>query len=573
MKKLKIVAIVTLATCIGMFVSCMSAAIDPQKAATELAPITRTATKNSEGVYYCIFVRSFADSDGDGVGDFNGITEKLDYLNDGDDTTTDDLGVTGIWLMPIYDAGSYHGYDVKDYYSVNPDYGTMEDFDAMVAAARERGISVILDITCNHSSVNNQWFLDSMDPDDPHHDWYRWARKGDINCNIDRKIWGHAAWRYATNGWYYAGLFDSCMPDFNLANEDVKKEFSKITKFWLDKGVTGFRFDAVSHVFNAAELRSGESTFPASNEWWSYITDEIESNYADAWNVGECWEATPLRAKYAESLQSLFHFDLGKRISSALKVGNGGQNGIAKLFASAGDAYKEVNPEYIDATFLTNHDQTRFMTLINNPDAAKQKEQMKCAAAIYMTAEGVPFIYYGEEIGMKGANPGDERVRTPFIWNEKSKTSPSWYSEQFGTIDTQNKDTTPLNVQEKDDNSIVEYYKRIIRIKTAYPELYRGRMTPLWTGSKQLTSWLMSDTAEAGVVDPTIASGKTAFVVHNVSNTVVTVDIPKEALAQISGTDLIFSGNGEVSLVGTTLTMPAYSSAIIGELAAVPQVE
>ena len=159
MKKLKIVAIALLVACIGMFASCVSAAINPEKAATELAPIARTATKNSEGVYYCIFVRSFADSDGDGVGDFNGITEKLDYLNDGDDTTTDDLGITGIWLMPIYDAGSYHGYDVQDYYAVNPDYGTMEDFDAMVSAARERGISVILDITCNHSSYNNQWFV------------------------------------------------------------------------------------------------------------------------------------------------------------------------------------------------------------------------------------------------------------------------------------------------------------------------------------------------------------------------------------------------------------------------------
>src|SRR5574344_720964 len=139
-----------------------------EASATALSSVVRLAERPREDVYYCIFVRSFADSNGDGIGDFNGITRKLDYLNDGNDLTTDDLGVTGIWLLPIYPSQSYHGYDVDDYYATNPDYGTMDDFEKLVEECKKRGISVILDMTCNHSSIYNQWFIDSRNPADPH---------------------------------------------------------------------------------------------------------------------------------------------------------------------------------------------------------------------------------------------------------------------------------------------------------------------------------------------------------------------------------------------------------------------
>jgi glycosidase len=563
MKKLNVIVVTFILVCSFVFAGCVSTSIDPVKASEKLAPITRTAQKNSEGVYYCIFVRSFEDSDGDGTGDFNGITEKLDYLNDGDETTTDDLGITGIWLMPIYKSGTYHGYDVEDYYSVNPDYGTMQDFETLVTEAKKRGISVMLDITCNHSSVNNPWFIDSMDPSDPHRDWYRWAQKDDPNCNVNRSIWGHSAWHYYMNGWYYAGLFDSCMPEFNLSNEGVKKEFSKVCKFWIDKGVTGFRFDAASHVFNPAELRSGETSMPASTDWWSYISNEIKTDDSASWCVGECWEGTPLRAEYLKGLDSVFHFDMGTQILNALKAGRSGTNGIAKQLSYVYETYKETNPAYIDAPFLSNHDQARFMTLLNNPDRDKQLNEMKCAAAIYMTTEGVPFIYYGEEIGMKGSG-SDENVRTPFIWNNSVKSKSNWYTKKYGKIDKYNKDIEPLNNQEKDKDSLVEYYKRLIRLKTAYPALYRGRMTPLWTGKTELVSWMMRDTADAGVVAASIASGDTAFVIHNVSNKEITTEIPEQAISQLRAIDLIFKGNRGVVLNGTSITLPPYSSAVLG---------
>ena len=157
--------------------------VQPELAVTELAPVERKASKPGEGVYYSLFVRSFADGNGDGIGDFKGLTKKLDYLNDGNDLTVTDLGITGIWLLPIFPSQSYHGYDVDDYYAVNPDYGTMEDFETFLAEAKKRGISVIIDMTCNHSSAYNKWFIESKKPDSPYHTWYRWITDLDFTEN------------------------------------------------------------------------------------------------------------------------------------------------------------------------------------------------------------------------------------------------------------------------------------------------------------------------------------------------------------------------------------------------------
>ena len=191
---MKRVLLLPLALC-GMlpFFSCSSSPISasrPRHASEKSSPIVRLADKPSEGVYYSLFVRSFADSNGDGIGDFAGIIKKLDYLNDGDDATTDDLGITGIWLLPIYPSQSYHGYDVDDYYNVNPDYGTMGGFEKLLAECKKRGISVILDMTCNHSSVYNQWFIDSRNPADSHRTWYRWISPDDTRYNMRQQIWG-----------------------------------------------------------------------------------------------------------------------------------------------------------------------------------------------------------------------------------------------------------------------------------------------------------------------------------------------------------------------------------------------
>ncbi|ULQ60947.1 alpha-amylase [Brucepastera parasyntrophica] len=508
--------------------------IDPEKAVYELAPITRTVRTPGEGVYYCVFVRAFADSDGDGTGDFKGLTARLDYLNDGNDNTVSDLGITGIWLMPIFPSQSYHGYDVDDYYNVNPDYGTMEDFEIFLAEAEKRGISVIIDMTCNHSSVYTDWFIASKDPSSPYRNWYRWADEGDPRYNLNQRIWGHPLWNKVGNS-YYSGLFVPSMPDFNLANPEVREEFKKISKFWMDKGVDGFRFDAAGHVFNAAKIPAGESSEQQAVAWWTELVGYIKTENPEAYTVGEVWEPPSTRAVYMRGLDSSFHFDLGTKIIDAIRSGDGGQNNLANAMYAVYERYAEENPNYTDAPFLTNHDQNRISGMLRGDVA-----QLKLAASLYILTEGVPFIYYGEEIGMMGAKP-DEQIRTPMMWKAAGKDSlqTTWIDSKY------NKNTIPVDQQEKNKDSLLNYYKRVIRIKTAHPALYEGRMTPLATERSEIISWVMESETEK------------AFVMHNLSPEAVVVDLPE-------GIDmsLIFTTYPDIAVDGSAVTMPPRGSAV-----------
>ncbi len=210
-------------------------------------------------MFYEVFVRSFADSDGDGIGDLRGLTDRLDYLNDGDPSTNDDLGVTGLWLMPIAGSPSYHGYDVTDYEAVEPDYGTAEDFRAFMAAAHERGIAVIVDLVLNHTSIDHPWFQDARTPGSEHDDWYVWSTTGVPFAGPG----GRRIWHKDGDRWYY-GFFWEGMPDLNVANPEVEAALDDVARFWLeDMGVDGFRLDAARHLIedgdkteNSAEQRS-----------------------------------------------------------------------------------------------------------------------------------------------------------------------------------------------------------------------------------------------------------------------------------------------------------------------------
>lgn len=530
-----IIASAFLASC-SLMPSSSRGAIDPAKAVYSLAPVSREAAGAREGVYYSLFVRSFADGDGDGTGDFKGLAAKLDYLNDGDDATTGDLGVTGIWLLPVFPSPSYHGYDVDDYYGINPDYGTMADFEAFMAGAKVRGISVILDLTCNHSSSSNPWFVSSMDPESPYRDWYRWIGEGEAGYNLNQQIWGHKLWNPAGSS-YYSGLFYSGMPDFNLSTQALRAEFRKIAAYWMDKGVSGFRFDAAGHVYNAAKLKAGEPSQEQAIDFWSEYVLYIRSLNADAYTVGEVWEPTSTRAAYMKGIGSNFHFDLGTRIVEAIREGSGGKNNLANGLAGDYAAYAAENPDYIDAPFLSNHDQNRVSGMLKGDPAL-----LKLAASLYVLAEGVPFIYYGEEIGMMGAKP-DEQIRTPFLWGEpgKDRFQTAWIESKY------NKKTVPAALQEKDAESVLTFYKRLIRAKTAHPALFAGRLSAVSTGNSAIVSWALTSETER------------AFVLHNLSAETVTVALPEGqemplAFATYPGTRVNADG---------TVTIPARGSAVL----------
>ena len=214
----------------------------------------------SDRIFYEVFVRSFQDSDGDGIGDLRGLTSRLDQLNDGDPATTEDLGVTGLWLMPIAESPSYHGYDVVDYRAIETDYGTADDFRALIAAAHERGIVVIVDLVLNHSSRDHPWFRDALTPGSVHDDWYVWS---DSRPHVARSD-GSRVWHEAGGRFYY-GYFWEGMPDLNLENADVTAELDDLGRFWLEEmGVDGFRLDAARHLIeDGKQLENTPETF----EW------------------------------------------------------------------------------------------------------------------------------------------------------------------------------------------------------------------------------------------------------------------------------------------------------------------
>ncbi len=561
-----------------------AAAVDPVKAVNELAPVERKASKPGEGVYYSLFVRAFADGNGDGIGDFKGLIKKLDYLNDGDDLTTDDLGITGIWLLPIFESPSYHGYDVDDYYSVNPEYGTMADFEKLLAECKKRGISVIIDMTCNHSSVYNDWFKQSKDPKSPYRTWYRWIN--DLDFVENGGLYNRSQKGLAGNIWqidltspvtdengntiydkknqpvmnYYAGLFSTGMPDYNLDEPAVREEFKKIFKFWLDKGVDGFRFDAAGHAYNVAEVKPGTETITKSIAFWKEMEDYLVSQKPDVYSVCEVWEPTAIRARYMAGIPSNFHFDLGTLIAQCINNQEVNEdmnvpvdpdvntyNGFARSLEGKYNLYKTNNPNYIDAPFLSNHDQARSAASLQNKPA-----KIKLAADMYILAEGIPFIYYGEEIAMKSGSD-DPSKRTPMVWAKdgKDKLTSKWTdSPMYEKSNLYNRKTVSVQEQNKDPNSILNHYKRVIRVKTAHPALFKGRLHALSLAKPVLESYIMECEEEI------------AFVIHNVScYTTETAELP----AEVKDLSLVYAANPGVVIEDGKITVPPLTSVVLAK--------
>jgi len=458
------------------------------------------------GVYYSLFVRSFADSDGDGIGDFNGIREKLDYLQE--------LGISGLWLLPIYPSPSYHGYDVDDYYAVNPDYGSMEDFEKLIEACRQKGISIMLDITFNHSSSSNKWFTASKNPEDPHRDWYHWISADDSRYNLNQQVWGHRLWNKVGDS-YYAGEFFDGMPDFNLDCPELREELKRVLAFWMDKGVTGFRFDAAGHIYDKIKMPAGfDQSTKASAQFWKEMIDFTKSKNPSTYSVAEVWDTTSIRAQALDGLDSVFHFDLGDNyILNSIKQKSAGNNNLAHIIANDCEAYKKHNENYIDAPFLTNHDQPRIAGNLKG-----NVEELKLAACLYLLTPGIPFVYYGEELGMMSGTK-DETKRTPFLWTAMdSKKKPAFQTSWAAAADCiYNKKTIGLDTQKKDKNSLYNHYKNLINFRNGSSAFAKDSLLiPYDTGNSAIASWIIQ------------GSSSRALVVNNISEDTAEFTLPAD---------------------------------------------
>ena len=458
-------------------------------------PIEPATTVNwsDDAVCYEVFVRSFADSDGDGIGDLRGLTERLDYVNDGDPASETDLGATCIWLMPIMEAASYHGYDVTDYYAIERDYGTLDDFRDFMAAAHARGIHVILDLVLNHTSSEHPWFQEALrDPASPYRDWYIFEAEDPGYPGP----WGAEAWhRSPAADEFYYGVFWEGMPDLNYRNPAVTDEAERISDFWLNEmGADGFRLDAIKHLIEDGRVQ--ENT-PATHDWLRQYRAWLDQHAPEAVTIGEIFGASSflLDEYYPDQLHLYFQFEVGQQILAAANYGSAG--GLATITAEA----MATLPGQRWAPFLTNHDQERTMTTLGG-----DRQEARLAATALLTMPGLPFIYYGEEIGMTGTKP-DERLRTPMQWEPGPGAGftpgTPWEPAQGDAS------TVTVAGQDDDPSSLLNHYRRLIHLHTSHPALAHGSFVPLATDVGSAVAYLRE------------ADGETILVVLNAGTSAV----------------------------------------------------
>lgn len=496
-------------------------------------------------VFYEVFVRSFADSNGDGVGDFPGLTAKLDYLKD--------LGVDGIWLMPVFQSPSYHGYDTVDYEKIQPAYGTGEDFDRFLAEAHRRGIRVLLDFVMNHTSSQNPWFVDAASARDAEHRyWYVW--RGD-DPGWTQPWGGGRTWhRNDKDGTYYYGIFWGGMPDLNFENPVVRQKMETLASAWLARGVDGFRLDATRHLFanGPGELQNDQ---PQTHDYLKEFAGVVRAAKPQAFLVGENQADTPGIAAYygstavvkgGDELPMSFNFPLAAALVKA--VHDGDAAGIAAKYQEMATLYPAG---IVDTPFLTNHDQIRLATQLGD-DPAK----LRSAAAVLLTLPGAPFLYYGEEVGLQnGPGGADELKRTPMPWDASEgggfTSGHPWFDFAPG------KESENVAAETGDPNSLLNAYRRLIKLRHA--------SAALKTGDFKLLTATPGDNSTAPVLAFLRQGPKErVLVVHNLSGGEVTAGpfvFPGKRL------DTLLLLNGTTAKVakgkdGWTVRLPAGQSGV-----------
>lgn len=496
----------------------------------ELVQAQQKVSKWPRGVTYEIFVQAFVDSNNDGIGDIKGMTSKLDYLQN--------LGVEGIWLMPMNPSPSYHKYDVTDYYGIHPDYGTMADFKNFIQEAHKRNIKVVMDMVINHSSSQHPWFKDAAkNPNSPYRDYYVWTHKDDPQTQSAGRPTGADSdntrhWhKVAGSDYLYYGYFYDGMPDLNFDSPKLREEMFKVGRFWLTEvGVDGFRLDAARHIFPDERPHD-------NHQWWIYFRNEMLKAKKDVYLVGEVWAPADIVAPYMKGLPALFNFDMGFAITKVVNEEKAGD--LVSNHKKIRDFYQTINPDYVDAIFLTNHDQNRIMSAVNN-----DVNKAKMAAALLLTLPGSPYLYYGEEIGMTGKKP-DEYIREPFLWDVKAKdkSRTTWVKPRHTTDET----VKPVAVQIKDKNSIYNHYKTFLNLRNTSKALTYGELEPINLNNEKVSAFVRSQENES------------LLVLHNLSNAAVTLNLPDN----LREYNKIQFKNKEAKVNKQEVLIPAYSSLIL----------
>ena len=489
---------------------------------------------------YEVFVYSFCDSDGDGIGDLPGLLSKLDYINDGSPAEGDDLGMTGLWLMPVFPSNTYHKYDVNDFVAVDPSYGTLEDMDALLAACHERGMTVILDLPVNHTSTAHPWFqeaaeyLRSLPPgreavkeECPYVWYYQFARE-----QYDGYV------PLPDSEWYYEARFWSEMPDLNLTTGEVRQELKDVIDFWLDRGVDGFRLDAVTSYYT--------DNPEAGIEFTRWLTETAKERKPSAYIVGEAWADQNTYARfYRSGIDSLFDFAFAGRdgIISRIMNGTADLRYFAEAMVQEEELYASMNPLYVNAPFYTNHDMDRGAECFVGDDGTKAK----IAEALNLLMTGNAFIYYGEELGMKGAGR-DENRRAPMYWSDDPH-APGMCAGPAG-LDGIRMEYGSLEKQISDPDSIFSYVREAVRIRESLPAVSRGRTVRVpELEEESFVGFLREYSVDQGA--------DSVLVLINTGDTEVTRRLPDSVARYTDLRAALYTGDRNARLNDREITIPA----------------
>ena len=504
--------------------------------------IKASASADKYRSFYQVWIGSFCDSNGDETGDLPGLISKLDYINDGDPNSGDDLGADGIWLSPMMPSSSYHKYNVEDYFDIDPDFGTLADFDELIDECHSRGIVVIIDLVLNHSGSGHEFFQKACeelreDVEDGYARYYNISKTASDTYNR------------AVNGsdYYYEGAFSPDMPDWNLSYEGTREYFEEVTKFWLDRGVDGFRLDAVKYFDDA-------NTDGVEFLNWFYTM--AQSYNPDVYMVGEDWDdAGNIYEMYESGIDSLFNFKFANSGGEFLVASHGMVADLVTKLKKYDTNIKKHNENAINANFLTNHDMVRLANMLD-------EEDNKMAAALYMLAPGNTFTYYGEEIGIEAPNTSnDASYRTAMIWDNEDL--PDIYVP--GVSGVEENPLGGVKQQLEQEHSLLNTYRKLIKIRLQNPEIARGDITETVDfGDSYIGGYIID------------YEGSRVLIVHNGGDEAQELTIDMVDHPELRGWSVAYTPEGDeadgdsaghyqVTLSGDTLSIPAKTSVVIKE--------
>ncbi|MDS0258619.1 alpha-glucosidase [Haloarcula sp. S1CR25-12] len=536
-----------------------------------------------ESVVYQIYPRSFADSNGDGVGDIPGIIDRLDHVAD--------LGVDVIWLNPVYESPQRdNGYDISDYRAIHDEYGTMADWEALLEAVHDRGMKLVMDLVVNHTSVDHDWFQRSRARDPEYEDYYIWREgDGDGPPNNWESFFGGSAWEYdEKRGEYYLHLYDTSQPDLNWRNPAVRQDIFDTIEWWLEKGIDGFRMDVINLLSKAPGLPDGDPDgewvgsehFVDGPEMLPYLEaldEQVLSNY-DILTVGEMPQLTVETARrYAGEdgpLDMAFHFQHTKLDYDGGERWAVGDWELPELKEITRRWHRGLDDDGWNALYWENHDQPRVVSRYGDPENYRH-ESATLLGTFMLTRSGTPYVYQGQELGMTNADwesmeslqdvdaqnharklldSGDhdefddiadvvgyrsrDNARTPMQWSD---------DENAGFTDGEpwlsvNANYETVNAAADGGDSVTEYYRSLIDLRDQYDSFVYGRYDDLHPDHERLYAYTQTlDDADGRVHEQMLS-------VLNFSETTATVDLP----TTVDGASLLLSNYDRDAVAPTT---------------------